>query len=107
MARIRSARKQEVPLRTPRRKMPSSPASSRMRAPRAAMRLAISLALNARLILVARTFQPYLVEIARAGDAESLGHLDARHPGTRAVPEQEWDSIRELGRDFTINEEVF
>src|ERR1043165_8124570 len=107
MARIRSARKQEVPLSTPRRRTPSSPASSRMRAPRAATRLAISLALNARLIFVARTFQPYLVQIARAGDAEPLGDLDARHPGDRAVPEKEWNPIPEIGSDFTINQKVF
>src|SRR5437762_11073550 len=107
MARIRSARKHEVPLRTPRRKTPSSPASSRMRSPSAATRLAISLAVNARLIFVARTFQPNLVKIARAGDAEPLGYLDARHPGDRAVPEEEWDPIPEIGSDFTINQKVF
>src|SRR4051812_43757825 len=107
MARIRSGRKQDVPLSTPRRKTAVSPASSRMRAPSAVTRLAISLALNARLIFVVRTFQPYLVEIARAGDAEPLGYLDARHPGDRAVPQEEWDPIPEIGSDFTINQKVF
>src|SRR5438552_12232657 len=107
MARIRSARKQEVPLRTPRRRTPSSPASSRMRPPSAATRLAISLAVNARLIFVARTFQPNLVKIARAGDAEPLGHLDARHPGDRAVPEEQWDTVADVSGDFTINQKVF
>src|SRR5437762_1822549 len=107
MARIRSARKHEVPLRTPRRRTPSSPASSRMRAPSAATRLAISLAVNARLIFVARTFQPNLVKIARAGDAEPLGYLDAPDPRDGAVPEKEWNPIPDLSRDFTINEEVF
>src|SRR5437764_9663311 len=107
MARIRSARKQEVPLSTPRRRTPSSPASSRMRAPSAATRLAISLAVNARLIFVARTFQPNLVKIARAGDAEPLGDLDAADPGDGAVPEKERNPIPDVGGDFTINEEVF
>src|ERR1044071_10316226 len=107
MARMRSGRKHDVPLRTPRRKMPSSPASLRMRAPRASTRLAISLALNARLIFVARTFQPHLVQIARAGDAEPLGYLDARHPDDRAVPKKERNPIPEISGDFTINQEVF
>src|SRR6266545_5655795 len=107
MARIRSARKQEVPLSTPRRRTPSSPASPRMRAPSAATRLTISLAENARLIFVARTFQPNLVKIARAGDAEPLGYLDARHPGDRAVPEEEWDAVADVRGDFTINQKVF
>src|ERR1043165_7731724 len=107
MARIRSARKQVVPLRTPRRRTSASPASSRMRAPSAATRLAISLALKVRLIFFVRTFQPNLVEIARAGDAEPLGDLDARHPGDRAVPEKERNPIPDVGGDFTINQKVF
>src|SRR2546430_11967676 len=107
MARIRSARKHDVPLSTPRRRTSASPASSRMRSPSAATRLAISLAVNARLIFVARTFQPNLVEIARAGDAEPLGYLDARHPGDRAVPEEQRDAVADVGRDFTINQKVF
>src|ERR1043166_5824431 len=107
MARMRSARKHEVPLSTPRRKTSASPASSRIRAPRAATRLAISLALKARLIFVVRTFQPNLVKIARAGDAEPLGDLDAAHPGNGAVPEKERNPIPDAGGDFTINQEVF
>src|SRR5918911_3836063 len=107
MARRRSARKHEVPLSTPRRRTSASPASSRMRAPRAATSLPISLALKARLIFFVRTFQPNLVEIARARDAEPFGDFDAGDPGDRAVPEEEGNPIADVGGDFTINEEVF
>src|ERR1043166_6047133 len=107
MARMRSARKHEVPLSTPRRKTSASPASSRMRAPRAATRLAISLALKARLIFSVRTSEPTLVKIARAGDAEPLGALAAADPGDGAVPQKERNPIPDVGGDFTVNEEVF
>src|SRR5437764_12214768 len=84
MARIRSARKNDAPLRTPRRKTSALPASLRMSAPSFAIRRAICLSLNA---FLTRFFNGNLVQIAAARHFEGLGDLDARDAGAPAAPD--------------------
>src|SRR6266851_5736257 len=99
MARIRSARKKEVPLRTPRRKTSPLPASLRIAAPS----LSIRLSLNAFLI---RFFNGNLVHLALACDLEGLGYLHARQQDDLAPPQHERNPVAEFARNFTINQEI-
>src|SRR6266849_5561912 len=104
MARMRSARKQQVPFRTPRTNTEPFPASARSSPPSVSIRLAIFLAVIDFLIFV---FKPYLVAIARVrGKLELLRHSDAGHPDDLALPHDQGDAITELGGDFTINQHV-
>src|SRR5258708_17915688 len=104
MARKRSARKQDVPLRSPRRNTGPFPASARSSLPSASMRLAIFLALIDFLIFF---LKPYLVAIARAGSHfESLRHVDARNPDDLTHPFDQGNPIPDHGGDFTINQHV-
>src|SRR5258708_39555179 len=103
MARIRSARKNDVPLRTPRRKTSPFPASLRIVAPSLSTRLAICLLLNAFLM---RFLNGNLVHLALARDLEGLGDLHARQQDDFATPQDERNSIAEFARNFTINQEI-
>src|ERR1700737_174658 len=103
MARIRSAMKKDVPLRTPRRKISPLPASLRIVAPSLSIRLAICLSLNAFLILF---FNRNLVPLALSRDLEGLGDLHACQQDDLAVPQHERNPVAEFARNFTINQEI-
>src|SRR5712691_7871445 len=104
MARARSARKNDAPLRMPRRKRWESPASLRMVAPSLAMRLAIAFSLNVFLIFF---LNDDLVAIARRiADPELLRDFDAGHPDDDFVPDEQRNAVAALDVDFTINKEI-
>src|ERR1051325_6356497 len=105
MLRSRSAIRQDVPLRMPRRNTSESPASARMAAPSFATRLAISLALKAFLILLLRNHD--LVERGAVRRFELFGDLHARDPDDRTVPDEQRNAIAKLSSNLTINQEVF
>src|SRR2546423_5684750 len=103
MARIRSARKSDAPLRTPRRKTSALPASLRMSAPSFAIRRAICLSLNA---FLTRFFNGNLVQIAAARHFEGLGDLDAGDADDSAAPDEQRNPVARFDGDFTINQEI-
>src|SRR6266516_4378391 len=101
MARIKSARKSEAPLRTPRRKTSALPASFRISAPSLSIRLAICFSLKAFLI---DFLNGNLVELAAAvGDFEGFRDLHAGHADDFSAPDKERNSVAGFARDFTIN----
>src|SRR5438128_5778000 len=104
MARIRSARKNDAPFRTPSRNTSAPPASLRMLDPSLSMRLAICFSLNAFLIrlLVNRN----LVEIAAAGDFEGFRDLHSGHADNFSAPEEQRNSVAGFNRDCTINQKI-
>src|ERR1051325_4522567 len=111
MARSRSPAKTAAPLRMPRMRTSSSPASARIFLPRGATRLAVSFAENARfsftLRVVARTLQPNFVAVTGPGHAEPLRNSHACDPDDDAVSKDERDAVSGAGVDFTINQYVF
>src|SRR5437773_4332223 len=104
MARIRSVRKHDAPLSTPRRMISPSPASWRMLWPSLAIRLAIAFSLKAFLSFF---LNRNLVELAGgSGDFERFRDFNAADPHDRAVPNQQRNAVADLGRNFTINQEI-
>src|SRR5260370_38510463 len=101
VAALRSARKKEVPLRTPRRKISPLPASLRIVAPSLSIRLAICFSLNAFLI---RFLNDNLVRLALARDLEGFGDLHARQQDDLASPQHERNPAADFARTFTINQ---
>src|SRR3989442_13045402 len=100
MARARSARKNDAPLRMPRRKRCESPASLRMVAPSLAIRLAIAFSLNVFLIFF---LNDDLIAIARRiADPELLRDFDAGHPDDDCVPDQQRSTAAALDVTFTF-----
>src|SRR5688500_13549115 len=112
MARIRSARKSEAPLRMQSRKTSEVPASPRICAAMSRTRAAISSALKTGLISLVgctRPLHPHYVELSTSGTGhfEALRDFHAGHPDDLAVPDQEGEAVPDFGRDFTINQEIF
>src|SRR5581483_2462325 len=103
MARIRSARKQDAPLSTPRRKTSPLPASARISAPSFRTRRAICRSLNAFLI---RRFNGYLVQLAAARDLDGFRDLHTAHAGDGSMPYEQRKPVADLEGDFTINQEI-
>src|ERR1700746_2583667 len=103
MARIKSARKNDAPFRTPRRKSSDLPASLRMVFPSLAMGRAICLSLNS---FLTRFFNQNLVLIAAPGDLECLGDLHAGDAYDFVLPDEQRNSVAGLDGDFTINQKI-
>src|SRR5690349_999031 len=100
---MRSARKNDAPLRTPRRKISALPASLRMPLPSLAIRFAICFSLNS---FLTRFFNENLVLIASAGDLECFRDLHAGDAYDFVLPDEKRNSVAGLDRDFTINQKI-
>src|SRR5688500_4020586 len=108
MARRRSPRKQEAPLRIPRRKTSASPASARIAAPTSRTRFLICSSVKTGVMFCTRALHPHFVEHSRRGRGhlEALRDLDAADPDDLLVPQQQGQTVPDFGGDFTINQEI-
>src|SRR5712691_9502780 len=101
MARTRSARKHDVPFRTPSRNTSAGPVSLRICFASASIRRAIFLALYVLLIFLVRILQDHL-----EAHLESLRNLEAADPNDLIVPDQQRNAVADFGGDFTINQKI-
>src|SRR5688572_27439704 len=108
MVRSRSPRKQEAPLRIPRRKTSASPASARIADPTSRTRALICSSVKTGVMFCTRALHPHFVEHSPrgCGHLEALRDLHTADPDDFAVPEQQRQSISAVCGDFTINQEI-